>query len=148
MKKLLLTVGLVVAALCAQAQVQTLLSGYKIPAAGLTNFPTGLTIDCRGQQNVGLSLQVDGGGTNIAFFQFYAYVDNATNTPTLASLPAGGSFVVWAHAQSVTAVEGRSVAYTNLAVQGIPYLRLTWATNAGVAMTNVTMKYWVKKNAP
>lgn len=148
-KTLLLSVSLALAG-AAQAQLVTISGNATTPgivAASETKLYMGTTatnavIDCRGQQNVAVQVTFAhmGAGTDACGFAFTPQVDTATT-----NVHGSTAFYIVGAAAGTT---GTSLS-TNCNVKGYPYLRLAYITN-GVAevMTNISIKYWVKRNAP
>ena len=131
----------------AKAQLSTPFStaGYIIPATTISNLATPVLIDIRRQQSVALlctSKQHSGTDTANVGFRFVPSVDGSTK----ADAP-----LIWV----VRAANGGTTALnvtTNIAasvISGYPYLILDQITNGNSTITtNLSVKYWVKPNAP
>lgn len=104
---------------------------------------TNVTLDCRAQQNVAVQVEFAclGAGTDVCGFHFVGKVDPAVTNVSGDIL----TFIMAAAANGTSTVK----LSTNFNVVGYPYLQLNYVSNAvAQVMTNVTIKYWVKKNAP
>lgn len=153
MKKLLALLGIVGFGITCHAQLVTISAGTgtgqpgNVEASTTKSFlgsGTNVFIDCRGQQNVAVQVEFaeHGAGTDVVQFHFVPKVDTATT-----NLPTGdvASYHLTCAANGTTTVKYA----TNFNVKGYPYLQLNYISNTvAQVMTNVTIKYWLKKNAP
>lgn len=103
---------------------------------------TNTQIDCTAQQTVAVEVSFAhmGAGTDVCGFAFRPFV-NVSSTNEQGST----AFFLCGAANGTT---GTTLS-TNFNVKGYPFIRLAFITN-GVAevMTNVSVKYWIKRNAP
>lgn len=153
MKKALSFLALIGLCVSVHAQLVTISAGTGTGQAGYVEASavklflgsgTNVTIDCRGQQNVAVQVEFaeHGAGTDVVQFHFVPAVDTA-----VTNLPTGD---VLTYHLTCAAAGTTTVRYgTNFDVKGYPYLRLNYISNAvAQVMTNVSIKYWLKKNAP
>lgn len=147
MNKIILLIAACVLCFAAQAQQpiyspQSLISNKIVDALVYSNINA--VIDCRKQASVGLVIDyTQMGTTNTATnaFAFLRSVDgSATNYETATNLTVVNS----------AALNGRNVIFTNLLTYGCGYIKLTniYCGNPTTSITNITITYGVKVNAP
>lgn len=151
MKQLLALIGLV--AISAPAQLITIGPSTGTTAAGdaaassvktFGGSGTNVIIDCRNQQNVAVQVEFAclGAGTDVVQFHFVPKVDvGSTNI-------ASGDILSYHLTCAATGTTTKKYG-TNFVVKGYPYLMLDYVSNSvAQVMTNITFKYFVKRNAP
>lgn len=120
---------------------QTTLSVPAVLAAGTTNLASPPTIDCRRQQNVGVSTIVTcstAGATNIYYFGPCDFNGSNVDTNTIDTLFGTNS--------CVAGVQSNNQNF-NLNTKGFGYYSLFRIVTTGTA-TNGVHAYGVKANAP
>lgn len=127
---------------------QTLISspGTYTNAAGSAATNYAAVIDCRKQAKVTVQITqtYDGAGTGACIYYFQRSVDGVNYDYTSATMNGQAVGLAGTGNTPVT-------IQTNLDTLGCGYMRLAWVTNASAAsvnLTNLTVKYAVKIQAP
>ena len=146
MKKFLALIAFA-AGLFAAAEVQAQLAStapslFQIPATTISNLASPIVLDIRRQQNVAVlvsSKQATGSDTSVIGYKFVPSVDGTTE----AAAPA-----LWL-AKAANGTTAVTISTNFASLGGYPYLILTQVTNgAATVLTNLSVKYWVKPDAP
>jgi hypothetical protein len=137
----ILALCLVTAVQAQYASLPVTLEGATIAASTATNGLTSSTIDCRRQNNVAFQLRFSTDAANTGAVTAYlvksvdgVYLDDELYPVGAASVAAGTHVV----------------QVTNIATAGFGWMKVLYVTNANQTanVTNLSLKYSVKRNAP
>jgi hypothetical protein len=129
----------------ASAQFVTLLSSGVVTNSGSTNLGagSGLYIDCRYQDNVQVLLSYNNMVTACTSNGILRFIRAADASGTKDDTNWSGSITLACNGLSTVQVA------TNIAVSGVPYLKLTALENTNITalaqLTNVTIGYSIKQ---